>query len=55
MSFNSCEFIRGQKDCKNGLPHRENQSESYDRGYAAQYQLEQVLDARTTERTKKAV
>lgn len=55
MSFNSYEFMRGQKDCRDGLPHREGQSESYDRGYAAQYQLEQVLDARTTQSIKNAV
>lgn len=53
--FNSHEFMRGQKDCKDGFPHREGQSESYDRGYRAQYQLEQVLDARTTQTTKRAV
>lgn len=53
--FNSYEFMRGQKDCRDGFPHREGQSESYDRGYDAQYQLEQVLDGRTTQTIKNAV
>jgi len=35
------EFIRGQYDCKTGVDHKQNQSESYDRGYAAQHQKEQ--------------
>ena len=36
------EFLRGQRDCMNGEPHKAGQSEDYDRGYAAQYELEQV-------------
>lgn len=38
------EFLRGQADCKNGVAHMPNQSKDYDRGYAAQYQLEQQLN-----------
>ena len=41
MSFED-EFLRGQRDCKDGVPHKPNQSESYDRGYAAQYESEQI-------------
>ena len=38
------EFLRGQRDCMNGEPHKAGMSESYDRGYAAQYQHEQNLN-----------
>lgn len=41
MSFES-DFLQGQRDCKNGVPHKPMQSEAYDRGYAAQYEAEQV-------------
>ena len=37
------EFIRGQSDCKAGEPHKPDQGRDYDRGYRAQYELEQVL------------
>lgn len=36
------DFLRGQSDCMNGEEHKDGQSESYDRGYSAQYELEQV-------------
>ena len=42
------EFLRGQRDCQKGIPHKSGQSESYDRGYGAQYEKEQ----RDTELTK---
>lgn len=35
------DFIRGQWDCSNGVPHQSGKSESYNRGYAAEYQKEQ--------------
>ncbi len=38
------EFLRGQRDCSNGSPHRSGQHEDYDRGYSAQYKLERVMD-----------
>lgn len=41
------DFIRGQEDCKEGKPHK-SQSEDYDRGYACQYELEQIKSARDT-------
>lgn len=41
------DFIRGQSDCKEGIPHRANQSHDYDRGYSAQYEIEQILSERT--------
>lgn len=39
------EFLRGQRDCQNGVKHLAGQSDSYDRGYAAQYQHEQNMSA----------
>ena len=36
------DFLQGQKDCEAGKPHQEGKSEAYDRGYAAQYELEQL-------------
>lgn len=43
-AINCDEFLLGQLDCKQGKPHREGMSESYNRGYAAQYAFEQVQD-----------
>lgn len=36
------DFIKGQSDCKNGVPHQSGKGEDYDRGYSTQYQLEQL-------------
>ena len=41
------EFMQGQRDCKAGIEHKAGQSDSYDRGYATQYELEQIESART--------
>lgn len=41
------DFIRGQEDCKAGKPHKEG-SESYNRGYSAQYELEAMNTERTS-------
>ena len=35
-------FLRGQADCRDGMPHKEGMGEAYDRGYACQYESEQV-------------
>lgn len=40
--ISALEFLRGQEDCQRGEPHKAGRSESYDRGYAAQYEWEQV-------------
>ena len=37
------DFLRGQTHCAKGIPHRPGNSEDYDRGYSAQYTLEQIL------------
>ena len=41
MSF-SDDFLQGQKDCKDGITHKEGKSDAYDRGYSTQYTLEQI-------------
>jgi len=35
--------VRGQADCRNGVEHKSGQSKSYDEGYSAEYQMEQVM------------
>jgi len=42
------DFLRGQQDCINGKPHKQGESDAYDRGFATQYAMEQQL----TEATK---
>ncbi len=42
MKINESDFLRGQRDCKDGRPHKSGQSHSYDRGYGAQYEKEQL-------------
>lgn len=39
---NAIEFVRGQQDCKEGVPHKPNQPSDYDRGYSTEYAREQV-------------
>ena len=36
------ELIKGMKDCHDGVKH-ESKTDAYNRGYAAQYELEQVM------------
>ena len=43
---NVLEFIRGQDACKRGLENK-SESESFNRGYAAQYALEAMNNERT--------
>lgn len=40
--FSADDFLQGQKDCQQGIPHK-NGSDSYNRGYATQYQHEANL------------
>jgi hypothetical protein len=41
------DFLRGQRDCKKGIPAPVNASEDYMRGYGAQYTAEQIADEQT--------
>lgn len=43
--YNVSEFVSGQKDCRDGVPHKAGMSEGYDAGYGAQYELEQIVGA----------
>lgn len=36
-------FIQGELDCLNGVAHAEGKGTDYDRGYAARYEMEQLL------------
>lgn len=40
--INADEFLCGQRDCIAGVEHEDLGSASYDRGYSAQYQMEQI-------------
>lgn len=44
--YDISEFINGQRDCKDGVPHKEG-SESYNAGYSAEYELQQINDYRS--------
>lgn len=46
-ALNPADYIKGQTDCKEGYPAKQSGSESYIRGFADQYQYEQVLDHKT--------
>lgn len=39
------EMLQGQKDCRDGVPHREGMGENYDIGYSTQYQHEANMNA----------
>jgi hypothetical protein len=43
-NLDAWQFIQGQKDCKYGLPQKEDEGLSYDRGYSAEYHLQAMLD-----------
>lgn len=45
MSFED-DFIKGQQDCREGIPHTAG-SDAYNRGYATQYESEQLDSERT--------
>lgn len=41
-TYDISEFVEGQKDCKEGKPPQKTTA-SYEAGYAAQYELDQVM------------
>ena len=41
--MNTDEYLRGQRDCKDGKPHKAGQSKDYNDGYGCQYEAEQML------------
>lgn len=47
MSYCISDFIKGQQDCRDGIPHKSGKGSSYDAGYSAQYELEQINDFRS--------
>lgn len=42
-NLNSNEFLRGQKDCRDGVEHKDGQHPDYDRGYRAEYEFGEVM------------
>lgn len=38
-NYNVIEFVNGQQDCRDGIPHRDK-CESYNAGYRTQYAIE---------------
>lgn len=52
--FNADEFMRGQRDCAEGIPHQAGRSESYDRGYASQYEWNE-LQGEISERQNRSI
>lgn len=40
------DFVQGQKDCRDGNDQPDNPGEWYLRGYAVQYELEQMITHR---------
>ena len=45
--MNIDDFIKGQRDCAEGIPHKAGKSKSYDSGYSSQYTLEQIKTERS--------
>ena len=41
------DYVRGENDCKAGLPHKSDQSPEYDMGYGFEYTREQNENARS--------
>ena len=42
-SLDAAMFIQGELDCLDGVAHAEGKGTDYDRGYAARYEMEQLL------------
>ena len=45
QNYDLDEFLKGQRDCADGVPHEAGKSVSYDAGYSAQYEDEQIMGA----------
>jgi hypothetical protein len=43
VSDYAADFLKGQRDCKDGKPHKSGKSADYDRGYGTQYEAEAML------------
>ena len=41
------EFLRGQRHCKQGLPHQPDQHPDYDRGYETEYVWQEIATHKT--------
>ena len=45
MTAFSFDFLLGQTDCREGIPHEAGKSEAYDRGYSAEYTHQENISA----------
>ena len=45
--MNTAEYLQGANDCLLGVEHKAGKSDSYNAGYASQYQHEQNITALT--------
>lgn len=41
--LNAGMFLKGEKDCLDGVAHEAGKGDDYDRGYSARYEMEQIL------------
>jgi len=41
--MNVDDFLQGQRDCKDGVPHRAGKSEDYNDGYSTEYWAQEML------------
>ena len=46
MSFED-DFLQGQRDCRDGVPHEQGKSDAYTRGYGTQYERDQLRSEMT--------
>ena len=45
------DFLQGQRDCQEGIPHKSGKSDSYNRGYSAEYEREQIMSELSRQRS----
>lgn len=41
------DFLKGQRDCKEGVEHKAGMSDRYNAGYSYEYEMEQMKTERT--------
>lgn len=41
-NYNVPDFVQGQKDCRDGVPHKDGNGESYDAGFRCEYELSAI-------------
>lgn len=41
-NYDVFDFVRGQADCHDGVPHKDGNGVSYDAGYRCEYEIQQI-------------